>query len=87
LCGDSFAAPGITCRVAKITDNFPVFPDNADYAKNPDSPKVLEAMFPNGHFYSPVVDPDGPEVNAERSWATDPDILGVDFNDAADQAI
>ena len=37
--------------------------------------------FPPGHFYSPVVDPG--EVDAARVWPPRPEILGIDFNDAA----
>ena len=37
--------------------------------------------FPPGHFYSPVADPD--EIDAARTWPERPEVLGIDFNDAA----
>ena len=41
------------------------------------------AAFPDGHFYSPVVDPD--EINAQQSeiWPAEPRMPGLDFDDAS----
>ncbi len=46
-------------------------------------PKVIQSAHPNGHFYSPVVDPASLESSTDAIWRTDPDILGIDFNDAS----
>lgn len=48
-------------------------------------PRKIRIPHPNGHFYSPVVDP--AEVNAERTWPTHPRILGIDFADASHEHI
>jgi hypothetical protein len=40
-----------------------------------------EPMFPNGHFYSPVVDVRELKAQTERLWPDNPQILGIDFND------
>jgi predicted O-methyltransferase YrrM len=39
------------------------------------------ALFPDGHFYSPVVDPDS--LIVEQIWPQRPEILGIDFDDAS----
>lgn len=41
----------------------------------------LRTAFPAGHFYSPVVDPG--ELLPSRIWPADPQVLGIDFNDAS----
>lgn len=41
------------------------------------------ALFPDGHFYSPVVDPESLTSQAEQIWPQRPEILGIDFDDAA----
>lgn len=35
--------------------------------------------YPNGHFYSPVIDPDEAAAAAERIWPARPDVQGIDF--------
>lgn len=51
---------------------------------SPESSQILTAH-PNGHFYSPVVDP--ADVNAGRVWPHEPEIPGIDFNDAAHERL
>jgi hypothetical protein len=38
---------------------------------------------PNGHFYSPVVDPGELAAREHEIWPERPDVLGIDFDDAA----
>lgn len=46
----------------------------------------IRTNHPNGHFYSPVVNPD--ELDPEFIWPQSPrPILGIDFNDASHQDI
>ncbi|MGE3104032.1 MAG: class I SAM-dependent methyltransferase [Lysobacterales bacterium] len=45
------------------------------------------AAHPNGHFYSPVVDPAELLPQQSRLWPESPQLLGVDFNDASHLAI
>lgn len=40
-----------------------------------------------GHFYSPIVDTDEASRDAARIWPESPEILGIDFNDAAHRHI
>jgi len=44
-------------------------------------PKPRPAAHPDGHFYSPVVDPDQLALERERVWPAEPRVLGIDFND------
>ncbi len=46
-------------------------------------PEAIQSAHPNGHFYSPVVDPGSLEPQADSIWRTDPQVLGIDFNDAS----
>lgn len=39
------------------------------------------AAHPDGHFYSPVVDPDDILLHKELIWPAEPEVLGIDFND------
>ena len=41
-----------------------------------------DGHFPNGHFYSPVIDPRQVEAAADRIWPARPDVRGLDFNAA-----
>jgi len=45
----------------------------------------VRTAHPNGHFYSPVVDPT--QVDATRTWPAQPEVLGIDFNDAGHEQI
>jgi hypothetical protein len=46
-------------------------------------PEPIQSAHPNGHFYSPVVDPQSLVPEADTLWRPDPDVLGIDFNDAS----
>lgn len=43
--------------------------------------------YPNGHFYSPVVNPDEVQRDAQGIWPASPRVLGIDFNDDAHRHI
>lgn len=45
----------------------------------------IRTAHPNGHFYSPVVDP--AQVDIERTWPVGPKISGIDFNDGEHERI
>ncbi|WP_139224916.1 class I SAM-dependent methyltransferase [Dokdonella immobilis] len=47
----------------------------------------VQTAHPNGHFYSPVVDPDSIEAQSARIWPEDPEVLGIDFNEASHRQI
>ena len=47
-----------------------------------DAPRIVRTSHENGHFYSPVVDPEELQAQQERLWPQQPQVLGVDFNDA-----
>lgn len=49
------------------------------------SDNEIRAAHSNGHFYSPVVDP--AELDPERIWPENPQVLGIDFNDSAHERI
>lgn len=44
-----------------------------------------KTAFPAGHFYSPVVDPE--TLDTARTWPAMPEVIGIDFNDAAHREI
>jgi predicted O-methyltransferase YrrM len=39
--------------------------------------------FPDGHYYSPVVDPAELAVRESAIWPNEPQVLGIDFDDAS----
>jgi hypothetical protein len=45
------------------------------------------AAFPNGHYYSPVVDVAAAKVDEARIWPAQPNLLGLDFNDAEQRRV
>jgi hypothetical protein len=45
------------------------------------------AAFPDGHFYSPVVDTDDIGRRVDTLWPVDPEILGIDFNDPSHEGV
>jgi hypothetical protein len=50
--------------------------------------KEIRTAYPNGHFYSPVVDPKEILSNAPNIWPAEiPQILGIDFNDSNHEVI
>lgn len=44
-------------------------------------------LFPDGHFYSPVVDIDDVSVRCHAIWPVNPVAGGIDFNDASQRAL
>jgi hypothetical protein len=44
-----------------------------------------DGHYPNGHFYSRVIDPAEVEAAANRIWPSQPEVRGVDFNHAGHQ--
>ena len=46
-------------------------------------PEPILSAHPNGHFYSPVVDPGSLAAHVETIWCADPEVLGIEFNDAS----
>jgi hypothetical protein len=49
------------------------------------TPPAIKTLHPNGHYYSPVVDP--AQVDAGRVWPAQPQIEGIDFHDAGHERI
>ena len=49
--------------------------------------RSLDGHYPNGHFYSPVIDRAEVEASAARIWPAQPAVLGVDFNAQAQRAL
>jgi hypothetical protein len=45
----------------------------------------IKTTHPGGHFYSPIVDPD--QIDVARTWPAQPQIVGVDFDDAGHERI
>lgn len=39
--------------------------------------------FPDGHFYSPIININDIKKNEKNLWPANPNVLGVDFNDAS----
>jgi hypothetical protein len=48
-------------------------------------PPAIRSAHPNGHFYSPVVDPG--QIDDARVWPAQPQIVGVDFDDTVHERI
>jgi len=46
---------------------------------------VIKSAHPNGHFYSPVVDP--ASLDVARVWPADPSVMGIDFDDTSHERI
>ena len=47
--------------------------------------KKPKTAFPGGHLYSPVVDPE--TLDIAGTWPAVPEVIGIDFNDAAQREI
>lgn len=43
-------------------------------------PSEIKTLFPNGHFYSPVVDPDAIRAREGEVWDGRSEVLGIDFD-------
>jgi hypothetical protein len=50
----------------------------------PEEPAIRPA-YPNGHFYSPVVDP--ALLDAHRVWPANPTVMGIDFDDRSHEGV
>ncbi len=48
---------------------------------------TIRTNHPNGHFYSPVVDPESLLDRQHNLWPSNPEVLGIDFNDAYHQTV
>lgn len=55
-------------------------PAGADSAPPASAAPRSAWQFPNGHFYSPVIDPDEVRAASGRIWKDAPDVVGIDFN-------
>ena len=51
------------------------------------APMPRPAAMPDGHFYSPVVDPDELATRAAQVWPDQPQVSGIDFDDASHQRV
>lgn len=60
-------------------------PEATDAAET--QPAGIRTSHENGHFYSPVVDPTDISEREESIWPEDPEILGIDFDDASHKSI
>jgi predicted O-methyltransferase YrrM len=47
-----------------------------------EAPRIVRTSHENGHFYSPVVDPEELLAQQDRLWPLRPNVAGIDFNDA-----
>ena len=43
--------------------------------------------FPDGHFYSPIIDREDLQSRQAEVWPEQPEVVGIDFNDASHQQI
>jgi hypothetical protein len=54
---------------------------------DPGPPRKKPCGHPDGHFYSPVVDVEDIEAREREIWPAEPDVLGIDFNDASHREV
>ena len=47
----------------------------------------VQTAHPNGHFYSPVVDPAELQPRIPSLWPVNPEVAGIDFNDASHEHV
>jgi hypothetical protein len=58
-------------------------PVRGDSARPADGDRPSSSgRYPNGHFYSPVIDPAEISAAAQRIWPSEPNVVGIDFNAA-----
>jgi methyltransferase family protein len=50
--------------------------------QSPVEDPAIRSAFPNGHFYSPVVDPLELSLRADEIWPANAECLGIEFNPA-----
>jgi hypothetical protein len=51
--------------------------------KKPHPQEAIRTAHPNGHFYSPIVDPGSLAASVDQIWRTDPEVIGINFNAAS----
>ena len=83
---------GVTLRLKKLWARVLSYPpEPVDHDTTQDKPEQapLEKplRYPDGHFYSPIVDVEEVTQRQERIWPSDPVVVGIDFNDASHQRI
>lgn len=47
----------------------------------------MKLPFPPGHFYSPIVDTEALAKERARIWPSDPQVVGIDFDDASHRQV
>jgi hypothetical protein len=50
-------------------------------------PSEIKGAHPNGHFYSPIVNPEELSTRIEQIWPPDPTVVGIDLNDESHRVI
>jgi hypothetical protein len=58
------------------------FPILIAQSKGPGKSMKAKPAFPNGHFYSPIVDVSEIQAHEERLWDADKEVLGIEFDPA-----
>jgi hypothetical protein len=58
---------------------------SADTNAGADIDASIHTSHPNGHFYSPVVDPS--QLDHSKLWPPHPEVMGIDFNEASHETI
>lgn len=85
------AAPTPVETIRTLDVNDPSEPPALDIAEPASqaatAPEEIRTSHPNGHFYSPVVDPAEVASRTDQVWPADPEILGIDFNEASHRHI
>src|SRR5438477_7264621 len=88
-CGEAakatFARRGTMAAMSGLDE-----PGDMDHIPSADDIPSQEArrlLFPDGHFYSPIVDIDDVSARCHEIWPVTAVASGVDFNDAAQQAL
>ncbi len=60
---------------------------NSAAEETPKPDDQIVAAHANGHFYSPIVNAAEIAAQADRIWPAEPEVLGMDFNDASHERI
>jgi hypothetical protein len=58
-----------------------------DHSDETESQRQRRLQFPDGHFYSPIVDVDDVSARCHEIWPVTASVRGIDFNDAAQRAL
>ncbi len=70
-------------RIIVNGDQAPSTPTDVD--ARVDAHESIHTSHPNGHFYSPVVDPS--QLDPSKLWSLQPQTPGIDFNEASHETI